>query len=1033
MEEDPTVTGEFTGRYTIERELGRGGAAIVYLAYDNRQERHVALKMLHKELAQAIGAKRFLREIKHSSSLQHPHLLTILDSGESRGTLYYVMPYMADGSLRTRIAKEKQLPVEEAIAITRDVGEALAYAHSHGIVHRDIKPDNVLFSGNRACLADFGIARAVDSVAVDTLTSTGLVVGTPAYMSPEQASGEKTVDARSDQYSLACLLYEMVTGLPPFIGATQQSVISQRFTQPPPSMRAHRPNVPEHVERAVKRAMAAVPADRFPSVTDFIAALHDPGAMAERVSAHSIRRRWFVVGAVAAVVTLAVMAAGPGSEWARNVFGPKADTARFVVLPFFSDDDPALGKRVGGGLQAVLSEWEGLGVEADVVVREAVAEAGGEIRSLSDAIAVARDLGAGRLIWGTVATAGERRRVVARLYDVNRSVELTEQMLVLLGDTIADSTAHGLASGLLAFGSLPARFDNGYHGTRVYQALQAYRRGIMALGRFELDSARAELARAVELDPDFAAAHLELARVQSWLQPDAKPTWLASARRAVALREELGPRDALRASALLAQAEEDYPEACKQYQELIRRDTLDAFAWHGLGECLHEDDAVLASGRTRSGFRFRTSWHEAGQALLRALEIDPKLHAIPHFRRLNQVFPTAHNQIRTGVTGGPSAVEFGAWPLLSPDTLSHTPYPRPYFEKERDPASRALRLRALERNRRIMLELTETWTRIYPRSSEAHTARASIFEVRGDFDAATASLRTAKGYAKTTLERLLLAEAQARVSLKAGDFAGARLIGDSALTTFDETTEENWQSVARLSGLTGRSDRLAAALQFFWPSYAGAEDLHQAVSRAAGEALANAALGICHVRPPAVERSLGDLIRIHAPPDRRNGLSDRVVGTVLSFSVPCAEGRGLGAIRGQESVVAAQQAFSAGDSRRARAVLDSVELSRSDLRAADVSPMLITREVALLLALGDTSAAIRRLDGTLDGLSSISASTLRYPLEYAILTRMMATRWRLAARDGAKARKWSQAVAILWMNADPALRASVDSVRRPIR
>jgi serine/threonine protein kinase len=249
MEENPTVTGEFTGRYTIERELGRGGAAVVYLAHDNRQERHVALKVLHKELAQAIGAKRFLREIKHSSALQHPHLLTILDSGESRGTLYYVMPYMADGSLRTRIAKEKQLPIDEALAITRDVGEALAYAHSRGIVHRDIKPDNVLFSGVHACLADFGIARAVDSVAADTLTSTGLVVGTPAYMSPEQASGEKTVDARSDQYSLACLLYEMITGLPPFIGATQQSVISQRFTQPPPSMRAHRPTVPDHVER----------------------------------------------------------------------------------------------------------------------------------------------------------------------------------------------------------------------------------------------------------------------------------------------------------------------------------------------------------------------------------------------------------------------------------------------------------------------------------------------------------------------------------------------------------------------------------------------------------------------------------------------------------------------------------------------------------------------------------------------------------------------------------------------------------------
>ena len=1035
MEHDPTVTGEFTSRYTIERELGRGGAAVVYLARDNRQERHVALKVLHKELAQAIGAQRFLREIKHSSALHHPHLLTILDSGESRGTLYYVMPYMADGSLRTRIAKEKQLPIDDSLRIMKDVGEALAYAHAQGIVHRDIKPDNVLFSGDHACLADFGIARAMDSVSMDTLTSTGLVVGTPAYMSPEQASGEKTVDARSDQYSLACLLYEMITGLPPFIGATQQSVISQRFTQPPPSMRVHRPNVPDHVERAVKRALAVIPADRFPTVKEFVEALYARATDAPPppVSVHRIRRRWFAVGAAAAIVTVAVVAADPGVNWMRGAFGPQVDTASFVVLPFFSDDDPALGKRVGGGLQAALSEWEGLGIEADVEVREAVAEAGGEIRTLSDAIAVARDLRAGRLVWGTVGTADDGSRVVARVYDVNRSVELTEQTLVVQGNSISDSTVHDLASGLLAFGSLPAGFDDGYRGTRVYQALQAYRRGVMAVARMELDSARTELARAVELDPDFGAAHLELARVQSWQQPDATPTWLASARRAVALQAELSPRDDLRASALLAYAEEDYPEACERYQDLIRLDTLDALAWHGLGECLHEDDIVVASGRSRSGFRFRSSWHAAGSALIRALEIDPKLHAIPHFRRLNQVFPTAHNQIRTGVTNGPIPVEFGAPPILSSDTLAHVPYQGPYFEKDIDPASRALRLRALERNRRIMLEFTDTWTRIYPRSSDAHAARASIFEVRGDFDAATASLRTARGYAKTSPEKLLLAEAQARVRLKAGDFAGARLIADSALAVFDEATPENWESVARLGGLTGRRDRLADALQHFWPKYARLDDLHQSLSRAAGSALADAVLGICRARPPAIARSLGDLIRIHAPPDRRSVVTDRVAGTVLSFSVPCAEGGALGAVHGPEPVVAAQQAFSEGDSRRARVVLDKAELRRSDLRAADISPMLITREVALMLALGDTLAAIRKLDGTLDGLPSISASTLRYPLEYAILSRMMVTRARLAAGNDAKARKWAQAVAILWRGADPALRASVDSIQRPTR
>ncbi|MGI8618053.1 MAG: protein kinase domain-containing protein [Gemmatimonadaceae bacterium] len=1036
MQDDPTVPGaEFAGRYTIERELGRGGAAIVYLARDTRQERQVALKVLHRELAQAIGAQRFLREIKHSSALHHPHLLSIHDSGEFNGLLYFVMPYMRDGSLRTRIAKEKQLAMDEALRITRDVGEALAYAHSQGIVHRDIKPDNVLFSAEHACLADFGIARAVDSAAADTLTSTGLVVGTPAYMSPEQASGEKKVDTRSDQYSLACLLYEMVTGLPPFIGATQQAVISQRFTQPPPSMRGHRPSVPDHVDRAVKRALAVVPADRFPSVGDFIAALHEPGAVAEPVSVHSIKRRWFAVGAAAAVVTLAVVAAKPGVEWVRGAFGPQVDTSRFVVLPFLSEEDPALGKRVASGVHSALSEWVGLGIESDAGVRDAVAGAGGEIGSLTQAIAIARALGAGRLVWGTVTSESAQARVVANVYDVERSTELAKQTNSIPVAAMTDSAFRALANGLLRTGPLPDASDDGSGGTKLYPALQAYRRGVVALGRFELESANADLVRAVELDPDFAVAHLELARVQSWLDPDRKATWQASARRAVALREELNQRDAIRAAALLAYAQEDYPTACARYRELLQRDTLDALAWHGLGECLHADDAVVRDTRSRSGFRFRSSWHAAGSALVRALEIEPKLHAIPHFRRLGRVFPTAHNQIRTGVGIGSDAREFGARPSLDADTLAHMPYPGPDFEKERDLAHRALRLRALERNRRVMLELTDTWTRTYPHSSEAHTARASIFEVRGDFGGASASLRTALGYARTPLERLLLADAKARVRLKAHDFATARLVADSALLAFEETTEENWEAIARLAGLTGKSGRLATALQYFWPRYARADDLHQAVSRAAGHALADAVVGICNARPPEVQRSLGDLIRIHAPPERHAVLTDRVVGTVLSFSVPCASGPALGRVRGMESIVGAQQAFAAGNARLARAILNSVERGRSELRAADVSPMLVTREAALLLAMGDTTAAIARIDGTLDGLSSMSASTLRYPLEYAILVRMMATRADLAAATGdiGQARKWSQVVAILWARADPALKPTIDTMQKRAR
>jgi tRNA A-37 threonylcarbamoyl transferase component Bud32/tetratricopeptide (TPR) repeat protein len=982
MEENPTVTGEFTGRYTIEHELGRGGAAIVYLARDNRQERHVALKVLHKELAQAIGAKRFLREIKHSSALQHPHLLTILDSGESRGTLYYVMPYMADGSLRARIAKEKQLPVEEAISITRDVGEALAYAHSRGIVHRDIKPDNVLFSENHACLADFGIARAVDSVAADTLTSTGLVVGTPAYMSPEQASGEKRVDARSDQYSLACLLYEMITGLPPFIGATQQAVISQRFTQPPPSLRAHRPNVPEHVERAVKRALAIVPADRFPGVKEFIAALDEAGAVPATVSAHAIRRRWFAVGAVAAVVTLAVIAAKPGTEWVRSLGGPQVDTSKFVVLPFLSDEDPAVGKRVGDGVHAALREWQGLAVEGDVVVREVVDDAGGTVASLTTAKKLARELGAGRLIWGTVGRVGDETRIVAHLYDVRGDSNLTERSYAVPDRAPTDSALRRVAHELIGFGSLPRGVDDGYDGTRVYSALQAYRRGVLALRRFDLEVAVTELREAVRLDPDFAVAHLELARAENWQNPESRSS-VTSARRAVALRDELRPRDARMAEALLAYAQQDYATACDRYAALVNADTLDAMAWYGLGECMQSDPLVVRDPRSRSGFRFRSSWHASGAAYLRALELEPAMHGLPHFRRLGMVFPTALNQIRPGETAGNPPVAFAGVPQLVAETLAHTPYPMPDFDRERDPAARERRYAALSRNRRILLDLAGSWARAYPRSAEAHTALASLQEMRGDFAGATTSLITATRLTTDPAGRVLLADAHARVLLKKGDFAGAKRVADSALASVSDITEENWEAVARLAGLSGRRARFAETLRFFWATYAGVSELDEGVSRAAGSALADAVVGVCEIPPPALERRLLDLLRVHVQPDRQRDVADRMIVPILSFSIPCASGRAVGTIRGSDPVVRAQAAFGLGDAARARAILDSASRSRDHVRRGDLSPTLIAREASLRLALGDTTVAIAMLDGTLESLPALGASFLSHPLENA--------------------------------------------------
>src|SRR5689334_180962 len=271
-----SVKAALESKYSIERELGRGGMATVYLAQDLRHGREVAVKVLHPELASAVGADRFLREIKLSARLNHPHILPLFDSGEASGFLFYVMPYIEGESLRDRMNREGQLSLEDSLAIGRAVAGALDYAHRRQIVHRDIKPENIMLNEEMAMVMDFGIAKAVSVAGTETLTQTGMVVGTPAYVSPEQAAGELEIDGRSDQYSLGCVLYEMLTGERPFTGPTAQAVLTKRFTAPVPSLSEVLEGVPDEIDRALSKAMAKDAAARYTTSGEFARALVPP-------------------------------------------------------------------------------------------------------------------------------------------------------------------------------------------------------------------------------------------------------------------------------------------------------------------------------------------------------------------------------------------------------------------------------------------------------------------------------------------------------------------------------------------------------------------------------------------------------------------------------------------------------------------------------------------------------------------------------------------------------------------------------------
>ncbi|HSM17174.1 MAG TPA: protein kinase [Gemmatimonadales bacterium] len=271
------LTAALADRYTIERELGHGGMARVYLALDIKHDRKVALKVLRPELAAVIGADRFLAEIRTTANLQHPHILPLHDSGEVDGTVFYVMPFVEGESLRARLDRERQLPVAEAVRIATEVAGALEYAHRKGIIHRDIKPANILLHDTQALVADFGIALAASTAGGTRMTETGMSLGTPHYMSPEQAMGERSLDARTDVYALGCVLHEMLVGEPPFTGPTAQAVVAKVMTDEPPPIGKFRKTVPQHLEDAVLTALQKLPADRFASASEFAAALAGGG------------------------------------------------------------------------------------------------------------------------------------------------------------------------------------------------------------------------------------------------------------------------------------------------------------------------------------------------------------------------------------------------------------------------------------------------------------------------------------------------------------------------------------------------------------------------------------------------------------------------------------------------------------------------------------------------------------------------------------------------------------------------------------
>ena len=508
------------GRYRVRHQIGRGGMATVYQAHDVKHDRDVALKVLSPDLPASLGTERFLREIAFTARLDHPHILPLLDSGESDGLLYYVMPLVEGESLRDRLMREKQLPIDEALQITREIASALSHAHSHGVLHRDIKPENIMLSGGHARVADFGIGRALSATVGDNLTMTGLAIGTPIYMSPEQASGASDVDARADIYSLASVLYEMIAGQPPYSAPNTAALLARKSLEPMPPLRTTRGSVPRGVEQAIAKALSRAPADRFASAREFARAL-DGKSMTRTGS-----RRWtapavallalLVVGAIAIVANIG----GVRTRVMGSLATDRIETLAVLPLENLSGDaqQDFLAAGMHEALITGLGKLRGL---KRVTARSSILRYQKTDRSLRQ---IGDELRVDAIITGSVTRAGDVVRVIANLIRAQDEEPLWSQTferelrdVLSLQNEIVAAIAREVQvqlSPVEQAGLARARQVNP-------AAYQLYLKGWLQMGTFTpegFENAVRLHREAIAIDPNEALAYSGLAEVYGLLE-----------------------------------------------------------------------------------------------------------------------------------------------------------------------------------------------------------------------------------------------------------------------------------------------------------------------------------------------------------------------------------------------------------------------------------------------------------------------------------------------------------------------------------
>ena len=622
------VAASVGDRYLVEREIGRGGMATVYLAEDRKHQRQVALKVLHQHLAANLGPERFLREIHLAASLQHPHIVPLYDSGQAEGLLFYVMPYIEGESLRHRLEREKALPLEDALRITRSVAAALDYAHNRQVVHRDIKPENVLLHHGEAMVTDFGIAKALSAAAGENLTQTGTSMGTPAYMSPEQSAGETNLDGRSDQYSLGCVLYEMLSGRTPFTGPNGQAIIAKSFTEPVPPLKGARERIPDWVDRAVMRALAKPPADRFASAAAFSQAL----------------------GTVTGGST-------PPSNVTSPMKVPAAQNTKSVaVLPFVNMSADQENEYFSDGIAEEI-------INALTKVRSLRVASRTSTFALKgknlDAQTIGQQMGVTTVLEGSVRKSGNRLRVTAQLVNMADGYQLWSERydreledVFAIQDEISASIVQALQV-VLSEGEKKAIENAPHANVEAYDYYLRGRQFMHQLRRTGIQFARRMFERALEIDPGFVKAWAGAADCCCLLYMlwDSSKANLEGADTNSQKALELGPdvAEAHASRGLALTLSKRYEEAEREFETAIRLDPQ-LFDAHYFAS-----RAAFEQGKNEDAVKFLQD-----AARVRPEEYQPYFLESMPLRKLGRI-DEAHDVLRQGVAVAQRHIE------LNPD------------------------------------------------------------------------------------------------------------------------------------------------------------------------------------------------------------------------------------------------------------------------------------------------------------------------------------------------------------------------------